>query len=266
MAVREDSNGFLKHLENWGLDVSAEKGWRSRGRPYNFYPRGVVCHHTASPRRGGDMPSLNTVVHGRSDLPGPLCHVLLGRSGKVKVIAMGDANHAGSGGPKLGIPANEANYFMWGIEAENDGVGEPWPEHQMDAYAKLCAALLTWINVHDAKMVIGHKEWTSRKIDPDFNMRAFRRRVKKVLKAGPSKGVTVHLSKLKFGKRNKDVLAVKRALKARGFFKGSLIKFFGPGLRNSYKRWQRHLGYSGKDADGIPGESSLQALGFIVKK
>jgi hypothetical protein len=30
---------------------------------------GVICHHTAGPKNG-NMPSLNTFLEGRSDLPG----------------------------------------------------------------------------------------------------------------------------------------------------------------------------------------------------
>jgi hypothetical protein len=36
---------------------------------------------------------------------------------------------------------------------------------------------------------------------------------------------------------------------------------FGSTTVTAYAKWQRHLGYTGKDADGIPGKSSLTALG-----
>jgi N-acetyl-anhydromuramyl-L-alanine amidase AmpD len=265
MAIREKNDGFLVHLRNWGLKVEEHEGWRERGRPYNFYPRGVVCHHTASAAGSGNFSSEEVVVNGRSDLPGPLCHVLLGRDGTVKTIAMGDANHAGEGGPLKGIPANEANYFMWGIEAENNGAGEPWPEVQMDAYAKLCAALLDWVNVNDVSMVIGHKEWTSRKTDPDFDMNAFRARVAKAMKAGPDTA-EISLSNLKYKAKNRDVLRVKQALKKKGFSKGFLMNdIFGLGMRHQYSRFQKSLGYKGKQANGIPGRVSLEKLGFVVE-
>ena len=36
---------------------------------------------------------------------------------------------------------------------------------------------------------------------------------------------------------------------------------FGSKTLEAYAAWQRHLGYAGKDANGIPGEASLTALG-----
>lgn len=36
---------------------------------------------------------------------------------------------------------------------------------------------------------------------------------------------------------------------------------YGPATRRAYRRWQEHLGYTGNDANGIPGEVSLARLG-----
>jgi len=157
------------------------------------------------------------------------------------------------------------NTYSIGIEAENSGVGEPWSRAQLNAYYRLCAALLVWLGKKDANDVIGHKEWTSRKIDPaGINMDNFRKQVAKAIAQGPSV-TTVRLSRLQPGKRNKDVIRVKRRLAKRGFYGGNTEnKFFGKRLRNSYIRWQRELGYEGKDANGIPGKASLQKLGFRV--
>lgn len=259
--------GLLIHLRNWGLNVQEKPGWRSRGRPYNFYPKGILCHHTASGSKSGNFGSEGVVTSGRSGLPGPLCQFLLGRDGTVKVIADGYANHAGYGGPRAGIPANQGNTYLVGIEAENNGVGEPWSAKQLNAYYRLCAALMVWLNITDINKVFGHKEWTSRKIDPaGINMNHFREQVKKAKAQGPSvKTVTVHLSRLKPGKRNKDVLRVKRRLHKRGFNHSSLKNNrFNRAAKDDYQDWQKHLGYTGKDADGIPGKSSLEKLGFRV--
>lgn len=257
--------GLVAHLKKWGLDVQEKDGWRSRGRPYNFYPRAIICHHTASGSSSGNFASEGIVTTGRSDLPGPLCQILLGRDGTVKLIADGYANHAGYGGPRAGIPENQGNTYSIGIEAENNGIGEPWSKEALNAYYRLCAALMVWIGITDVSKVFGHKEWTSRKIDPaGIDMNKFREQVKKALLQGPSVK-TVSLSKLKPGKRNNDVLLVKRRLARRGFAKGDeTSNFFGSGMRNNYRDWQRHLGYLDGDADGIPGKESLQKLGFRV--
>ena len=62
------------------LEVDECEGWESRGRSYcQMNPKGVVCHHTAGPA-AGDMPSLDLLVGGRKNLPGPLAHYGIGRS------------------------------------------------------------------------------------------------------------------------------------------------------------------------------------------
>ena len=80
---------IVTHLRKWGLKVETAPGYRTRGRPFTFKPKGVLCHHTASGENSGNFGSERTVTFGRTDLPGPLCQFLLGRDGKVKVIALG---------------------------------------------------------------------------------------------------------------------------------------------------------------------------------
>lgn len=246
MVAKMRTDGFVQHLRGWGLNVQERINWQNRGRPYNFYPRAIMCHHTASGSMSGNFASENVVVNGRSDLSGPLCHILLGRDGTVKLIAAGYANHAGYGGPRAGIPANQGNTYSIGIEAENNGVGEPWSKAQLNAYYRLCAALLQWIGSNDVSKVIGHKEWTSRKIDPaGINMDTFRANVQRALNDG-SNVKTLRLSRLKRGKRNQDVRALKRVLKKKGFFKGDkMTTFYGSGMVAAYKRYQESLRQSG---------------------
>ena len=101
---------------------------------------------------------------------------MLSHDGIFYVVAAGLANHAGKGGYK-GIVGN---YNALGIEAENNGIGEVWPEVQMDAYAKGCAGIAKYCNL-PVDMIIGHKEWSpKRKIDPSFDMDTFRKRIAKL--------------------------------------------------------------------------------------
>lgn len=171
-------------LTDAGLRVQTQPGWEQRGSSA-FDPHVLLAHHTASSASGGNIPSLGTVTNGRPDLPGPLCQVLLGRDGLCVVVASGRANHAGPGSWR-GWYGNTA---AWGIEAENDGRGEPWPAEQMDAY-HACAAALISRSGGTAADVCGHKEWATppgRKIDPTFDMGAFRAAVADVLAgAGPT--------------------------------------------------------------------------------
>lgn len=164
-------------LREAGCAVIELAGWQTRGRPGVFGPvRGVLCHHTAGPLTG-NAPSLSTIVHGRPDLPGPLSHLHLARDGTFTVVAAGRCNHAGAG-QWHGITSGNTSFV--GIEAENAGTAaDPWPDHQVEAYARGCAAILKHIGA-PVDMCVGHKEYAlppGRKIDPSFDMAAFRRTV-----------------------------------------------------------------------------------------
>lgn len=169
-----------------GVGVHYSPGWTNRGRPSNFQPGGVVCHHTATRKtKPGDYPSLDVIIEGTSDLRGPLAQFGLGRSGDVYVIAAGTSNHAGPGGHKN----LRGNHRVWGIEAENDGLGEPWTQGQLYTYPRLCAALARATGF-GPELVCAHREWNpARKIDPTgIDMPAFRRTVGELLEENGNGG------------------------------------------------------------------------------
>src|SRR5215831_13811594 len=168
-------------LKGAGLKVALVDGWQDRGNGDVGRIFGVLCHHTAGPKNG-NMPSLNTLVKGRPDLPGPLAQLGLGRDGTYFVVAAGRCNHAGAGLWK-GVTTGNSSFI--GIEAENTGNNDdlPWPEVQMDAYRRGVAAILKKIGA-DASMCAGHKEYAlpkGRKDDPTFDMDAFRAGVAAIL-------------------------------------------------------------------------------------
>lgn len=170
-------------LRGAGCKVVELAGWKTRGRPGVFGPvQGVLCHHTAGSRKG-NAPTLNLIVEGRPDLPGPLSQLHLARDGTFTVISGGRCNHAGAG-KWQNVTSGNSSFI--GIEAENAGDGkDPWPDIQMEAYAKGCAAILKHIG-KPVIMCVGHKEYATplgRKIDPSFNMTAFRARVKAFMDA-----------------------------------------------------------------------------------
>jgi hypothetical protein len=144
-------------------------GWKSRGRDFagtqpTFNGKGSVNHHTAgAPPSAGNSPSLGIVVHGRSDLPGPLCHVLQAYDDTAIVVAAGTANHAGSGGWK-GLSGNSTVY---GLEVEHPGTSRV-DDKRVTVMASIHAAFL-WRPGHQslhARMTCQHREWsTSGKID-----------------------------------------------------------------------------------------------------
>lgn len=182
-------------LDAYGVRYILCDGWNSRGSS-DFTPRGLVIHHDAFGRDVSASTCLNTLIHGRSDLPGPLCQIWIDddyeeaggsdREPMTYVIAAGRANHAGSGGWK-GLSGNSS---VLGIEARNEGTGEQWSNAMLDTYAAVCAALLDGINA-DTAMLCGHKEWApDRKIDPaGIEMNGWRNRVNGVRLYGrpPSK-------------------------------------------------------------------------------
>ncbi|QJW90582.1 N-acetylmuramoyl-L-alanine amidase [Spirosoma taeanense] len=171
-------------LNDAGLKVALVDGWETRGRGDVGTIFGVICHHTAGVNTG-NMPSLKTLINGRSDLPGPLAQLGLGRDGTYYVIAAGRCNHAGVGSFR-GLSNGNKNFI--GIEAENTGLGSdfPWPDIQMDAYHRGVAAILKHLG-RGAGNCCAHKEYAlpaGRKNDPLFNMNSFRSRVAELLNDG----------------------------------------------------------------------------------
>lgn len=160
-----------------GYPVVETPGWKTRGRGPMEKIETVLVHHTAGPA-DGDMPSLRTLVEGRPDLRPPLAHYGVARSGRIYVVGAGLANHAGAV-----RRVSWGNAHAIGIEVENRGVpGDLYPEPQLDAAARLCAALQKEFGVSTAS-VLGHREVCSpvgRKVDPSFDMGQFRSRVARV--------------------------------------------------------------------------------------
>lgn len=156
-------NDLARVLRAAGLSVIEVGGWQGHNHGSMAGVRSIVCHHTAGAATG-NFPSLNVVRNGRTGLAGPLAQLGLARNGDVYVISNGVAWHAGA-------TINDAIYgnsWAIGIEAENTGTGQAWPEVQVDAYAKLCAALCKHYNI-PVDRVKGHKEIcrpAGRKIDP----------------------------------------------------------------------------------------------------
>lgn len=165
-----------------GLKVAEDHGWQGRGHAEMGTVLGVMIHHTVGPALG-NMPSLRTLREGRSDLPGPLAQLGLARDGTWYVVAAGLAYHAGKGSWR-GVAAGNSHFI--GIECENMGTAAdlPWPEVQMTALRQGAAALLRHAGCN-AEQCIGHKEFApGRKVDPLFDMAAFRREVQALLAAG----------------------------------------------------------------------------------
>ena len=161
--------------DTYGLRVVEVSGWTTRGRSSTFTPRFTIEHHTAAPV---DITAM--LINGRPDLSGPLCNFELRKDGTVGLLASGRANHAGV--------ASVSSSESYGIEATGPvptgatGVAA-FPNY--GAYVKLVAAICTH---HGWGMdrVKAHKEIApTRKIDPVFDMDAFRRAVTAAMAGQP---------------------------------------------------------------------------------
>jgi hypothetical protein len=154
-------------------ELSNNAGWQRRARSSGGFaspPLGVQWHHTAS--RTAPANDLQWQCHSCPDRP--VGNMLIDRDGIIYVVAAGAANTAGKGGPvtmSRGIvPVDGGNTRTWAIEVANNGVGEAWPQAQVDAYFRASNAL----NAHFGNRptdVFTHalgtgNGWTNRKIDP----------------------------------------------------------------------------------------------------
>lgn len=155
-----------------GCKVREYDGWKSRGRPSStgsFNPYGVLQHHTGTKTSyNNPAPTLSTCVHGRSDLPGPLCQVMIGYDGTCHVIAAGRANHGGECNGNGPFTQGDANAQLVGFELDYSGSQAVSPE-QADAAIRAAAAVLRRFG-RDESYCRGHKETsTTGKWDPGRN-------------------------------------------------------------------------------------------------
>jgi hypothetical protein len=148
----------------------------------------VMIHHTVTK---GTANTVRICRDGYASLPGPLCHGVIAKDGKVHLVGYGRANHAGLGDDDVlraviaerALPAdNEANTdgnrHFYGFECENLGDGkDPWPAVQLEAIEKAAAAICRRHGWNE-RSVIGHLEWQPGKVDPrGFTMNSMRGRI-----------------------------------------------------------------------------------------
>ena len=153
-----------------GLTVVESAGWQTRARGSGGYAAGrpwaIMWHHTAS----NTTPENDVayIVNGSDN--SPIANLYLARDGAVWVCAAGATNTNGSGGPitlsKGQVPVDRMNEYAIGIEAANSGVGQQWPQVQIDAYFTLSNALAAAYGMLPTDAV-SHAAWSpGRKIDP----------------------------------------------------------------------------------------------------
>lgn len=190
MATPLSASAMLAALRAEGVDVAEYKSWRTHNRNHvgPWGPvHGVVIHHTVT---SGTASSVELCYSGHATLPGPLCHTVGAKDGRLFMVGHGRANHAGLGDgdvlraviDETPLPADnqtntDGNRHFYGIELVNLGDGkDPWPEVQKEAAVRWAAAICR-AHGWSERSVIAHKEWQPGKIDPTFDMAMFRARV-----------------------------------------------------------------------------------------
>ncbi len=217
-----------------------------------------------------------------------------GRSNHAGSISATAANHSVAGNWSLaayqdarghGVDGNTRYYGIENIAASQ------MTSAQRDASVRICAAICRHYG-WTGQEVCGHGEASDSRSysDPGLNMGTFRRDVmarvkgstKPVIvpakapakKATPRKSVISLSAVIKAAKADPkrkqggttpgcgdDVRGVEALLVKAGLLnKKWLDESFGSMSVSAYRQWQIRCGYRGKDADGIPGETSLKKL------
>ncbi|MFE4796250.1 N-acetylmuramoyl-L-alanine amidase [Streptomyces sp. NPDC056708] len=185
MAAPLSADRLLQALRAEGVRVVEVGNWRTRNRNHKgpWGPaNGSLVHHTVT---RGTASTVRIVRDGYPDLPGPLCHGMIAKDGRVHLVGWGRTNHAGGGDPRVldqviaesygsrptpptrgNANGTDGNAHFYGWECENLGDGkDPWPKAQYDAIVRVQAALCR-AHGWSAKSVIGHREWSADKVDP----------------------------------------------------------------------------------------------------
>jgi hypothetical protein len=190
MATPLSADRVVTSLKAEGVAAVEYRDWRTHNRNHKgaWGPvNGVMIHHTVT---SGTDSSVALCYNGHSALPGPLCHAVGAKDGRVFLVGHGRANHAGMGDDDVldaviaetALPTDnevntDGNRHFYGIELVNLGDNkDPWPEVQVEAAVRWAAALCR-AHGWGAASVIGHKEWQPGKVDPTFDMVKFRERV-----------------------------------------------------------------------------------------
>ena len=158
-----------------GLVVVESDGWKTRARSSGGFasaPLGIQWHHTAS----STTPENDIAWQTEGCDDAPVGNMTIMRDGSVWMVAAGAANTAGKGGPltlsRGVVPVDSGNSTTWAFEVANNGVGERWPQVQIDAYFAASNELNrrfgnlpgdVFTHALSGGEALG---WTSRKIDP----------------------------------------------------------------------------------------------------
>lgn len=163
-------------------DVQRRCPWQGPGH----VPDALQLHHTAAaatdstnPRNPGNLKGANAGVieYIQHKFEVPAANNTLDRDGRVYLHSAYPVWHAGIGSfhgkppwSKLGIPDNQGNDFMAGVEVMSKGLKRDWTAAQQDSLVFLLRAWRDAAGWDDIGLLRRprHRDWTTRKIDTKY--------------------------------------------------------------------------------------------------
>ena len=154
-----------------GLDVIEFEGWQTRARSsggFANWPLCVMWHHTASGPNSDGFPDASYIANG--DENSPISNLYIDRSGSVWVIAAGATNTNGKGKSisfsRGTVPTDGMNSYALSVECGNNGVGEFWPEAQINSMFRVNIVMNLWFGNRVDDLSTHNFYAPDRKIDP----------------------------------------------------------------------------------------------------
>jgi len=212
-------------FKKWGVPYAVVPGAAKRSNSNGFGSTsvtGCMFHHTAGDAT--DARELSVLVNGRTGLSGPLCNFGAGDDGIIDIIACGSANHAGGGDPdtlklvqtektpltaevkpnqsaaSAGSVGGNDRFYGWEVYYGIRNDPTPNPLQYRVTVLSMAAIIdkldeLDKANTWSGRAAIGHREWTTNKIDPSaVKMYEVRTQINAILKAGPAAGKNWYLT------------------------------------------------------------------------
>ena len=188
-AWRGDPTFLPDVLKAFGVQTRILDGAFNRGHGDFGKIKGIIVHHIGANK----YDAWNIARHSTLGL---CSQIHLSREGVATICGVGIAWHAGRGSYS-GWQTNNANYESIGIEAESDGVS-PWPAKELDAYYRVCAAILWFLGKQaTTQSLLSHWEYSLKaqgKWDPGagngksgamMDMNVFRQKVNQYINNPP---------------------------------------------------------------------------------
>lgn len=166
---------WLPQLAEWlreaGLRVQEQPGWETNSRNSGGWQQNPLCvvwHHTASPASWDGQRDADYCAY--QDPNSPVGNLYIDRTGLVWVNAGGAANTNGTGQAltfsRGTVPMDQMNTHSVAVEMGNDGIGEPWPQVQIDAMFLVSNTVNRHLGNQPEDLTTHAHYAPSRKIDP----------------------------------------------------------------------------------------------------